>query len=251
MEEYPEEGDHVIVKVKNIERYGVFVDLVEYKKEGFVHVSKITSGWVKNIRSHVSEGQLRVASVLKVDREKQLIDLSMRKVSPTQEKRTMDDWKRQKHAMKVFNHACTTLGENFEESKKLLPPIEEKYGDLYTALETATLDGTNTFKDVQISENWKKVLVEEAQKSISKPSVEIRGTLTLQFYTSNGAEKIRELGDTVTTENVSVKYISAPDYLLTVTARDYITAEKFLSKAMKQIEETTKKNKGEYKFKRE
>ena len=252
MSEYPSEGDLVIIKVKNIENYGVFVELIEYDKEGFIHVSKITSGWVKNIRSHVSEGQLRVASVMKVDRQKDLIDLSMRKVSPAQEKRRMDEWKRVKHSMKVFNRACTSLKENFDQaSKETLPKLETEYEDLYSALEACSLEGVAALKNVNISDKWKKALTEEAKKSISPPSVEIRGTLTMKIYSPDGADIIKKIGDKISSKQVDLKYISAPEYLLSIKATDYPQAENILEKTLKQVEESVKSSKGEYEFKRE
>jgi translation initiation factor 2 subunit 1 len=252
MPEYPAEGELVLCKIKSIEKYGVFAELLEYNKEGFIHVSKITSGWVKNIRSHVSEGQLRVASVIKVDKQKNLIDLSMRKVNPTQERRKMDEWKRNKHAMKVFTRACTALNEKFDDAvKEIVPQLEKEHGDLYAAFEACSLEGVAALKNTKASEKWKKALVEEAKKSISKPSVSIRGKLIMTFYSPNGAELIKDVGQKITSDQVELKYISAPEYLLSVTATDYPTAEKMLEEALKHVEKAVKSAGGAYEFKRE
>jgi translation initiation factor 2 subunit 1 len=249
--EYPSEEELVICRIKNIERYGVFVELVEYKKEGFVHVSKITPGWVKNIRSHVREGQLRVGSVVKVDKQKDLIDLSLKKVSDVQERRRMEEWKLGKHAMKIFNRACHELKANFEDSvKKIIPPIEKEYGALYPALENCTLEGEKTFENVKIPAPWKKELCRQANESIRKPSVTIKGEMNLTFYGPDGVDKIRKIGQELTSEDVSIKYISAPRYRLLVNAPDYPTAETLLDKTLKKIESFATKNQGEFKFER-
>jgi len=252
MNEYPREGELVVCKVKRIENYGVFVDLLEYNKEGFVHISNIASGWVKNIRSHVSEGQLRVGYVIKVDRSKDLIDVSFRKVRPNQERRKMEEWKKSKHAMKIFNKVCSALGENFTESvREIIPPIEEEYGDLYSALEACTLDGVKALDGIKIPDKWKKALVEEAKRSIKPPSVEISGILKMQFHSSNGIEQIKQVAKEISSDNVSLSYVSAPEYLLTVTARDYPTAEKILKDVLERAEKQVKMYGGKFEFKRE
>ncbi|RLG70219.1 MAG: translation initiation factor IF-2 subunit alpha, partial [Candidatus Iainarchaeum archaeon] len=79
--EYPEIGEIVVVKVKKILSYGVFVELLEYDGlTGFVHISEVASSWVKNIRNFVKENQIRAAKVLKVIPEKEQVDLSFEKV---------------------------------------------------------------------------------------------------------------------------------------------------------------------------
>lgn len=252
MTEYPSEGDLVICRIKSIENYGVFVDLVEYEKEGFIHISKITSGWVKNIRSHVSEGQLRVASVVKVDKQKDLIDLSMRKVGPVQEREKMAEWKRYKHAIKVFKRICGSINEDYEKAAKdIMPKLQLEYGDLYSALEACVLEDKDALKNIKISEKWKKAIIEQAKSSISPPSVNIKGTLTLQFFSPNGAETLRALGKEVNTDNIQLSYISAPDYSLIVTSSDYNKAESLLDETLKKVEKTVNANKGKFSFKRE
>ena len=85
--EWPSEGDYVVVKIKRISNYGAVADLEEYKQtEGFIHISEVATSWVKNIRSFVSESQIRVATVKRLDRAKNTIDLSLRDVTPQQEK---------------------------------------------------------------------------------------------------------------------------------------------------------------------
>ena len=251
MEGYPREGELVVCKIRRIERYGVFVDLIEYNKEGFVHISNITSGWVKNIRSHVSEGQLRVGYVVRVDKAKNLIDISFRKVRPNQERRRMEEWKKGKHAMKVINKVADDLGESFTDSiGKVVPPLEEVYGELYAALEACSIDGHKALEGIKIPDNWKKALVEEARRSITPPSVQIDGKLTMQFYSPDGVEKVKQVAKEIASNGVSIGYVSAPQYSISITARDYPTAEKILGNAMEQAEKQVKSHGGLFEFKR-
>lgn len=97
LKEWPEEGELVVATVKKVRDYGAFVRLEEYKgKEGFIHISEVSSGWVKNIRDFVKENQKIVARVVRVNPVKGQVDLSLkgiredqkRKKNPTMENRT-------------------------------------------------------------------------------------------------------------------------------------------------------------------
>src|SRR3989338_5941807 len=98
----PELNEYVVCKVTKILDYGVFADLVEYQGySGFVHISQVASGWIKNIRNFAKENEVRVAKVLHVDEEKKQIDLSFTKVSTSDERARLDAWKKMKRAQKL------------------------------------------------------------------------------------------------------------------------------------------------------
>ncbi len=54
------------------------LNLTSTINEGLLHVSEISSSWIRNIRDFVREGQKMVLKVLRVDLEKGHIDLSLR-----------------------------------------------------------------------------------------------------------------------------------------------------------------------------
>ena len=48
--ELPERGDIVLCTVREITSHGIYVDLDEYNgMNGFLHISEISTGWVRNI----------------------------------------------------------------------------------------------------------------------------------------------------------------------------------------------------------
>ena len=105
--EFPAREELVVVKVKRLMPYGAVCVLEEYgNKEGFVHISAVSSAWIKNIRSVLTEGQVRVALVLNVDVAKNQIDLNLRGVSEQQEKTRLEDRKRDKRFDKLFERLC-------------------------------------------------------------------------------------------------------------------------------------------------
>jgi S1 RNA binding domain protein len=73
-------------KVTGISKFGAFVTL-ENGKSGMVHISEISSGYVTEIKDHISEGQEVRVKVIGID-EKGRINLSIKKAVslPEQEK---------------------------------------------------------------------------------------------------------------------------------------------------------------------
>ena len=71
------EGVTVQGKIVRIENYGVFVDFGA-ERPGMVHVSELTNGFVRSPSDVVKIGDDVEARVLKVNRGKQQIDLSMK-----------------------------------------------------------------------------------------------------------------------------------------------------------------------------
>src|SRR4030066_476110 len=78
---FPEIGDLIIATIETVTDYGAYAKLDEYNKRGLLHVSEISSSWIRNIRDFVREGQKMVLKVLRVDMEKGHIDLSLRRVT--------------------------------------------------------------------------------------------------------------------------------------------------------------------------
>ena len=79
--EWPEEGELVVGTVHKVLNYGAFATLEEYPgKEAFIHISEVSSGWVKNIRDFVRENQKIVARVLRVNPRKGHVDVSMKRI---------------------------------------------------------------------------------------------------------------------------------------------------------------------------
>ncbi len=81
----------LVGKVTRIEKYGVFVD-IEAERPGLVHISEMAHGYVRTPTDIVQKGDQVNVKVLKVNRRKKQIKLSMKALEePPQESFVVED----------------------------------------------------------------------------------------------------------------------------------------------------------------
>lgn len=256
--EWPERGDLVIATIKNITSYGAYVTLDEYDKEGLLHVSEVSSGWVRNIRSFVREGQKVVLKVLRVDAEKRHVNLSLRRVTKRGKREKILFWKRDRKAESLLRSASEKSKIPIEEIyEKAGFKIEESFGRLYDGLEKTARDGVDALLEIGVPKDIATAITEVAKEKIKISMVKIRGTLELQCTKPNGVTLIQESLlsaqkiDKPRGTRVQVSVVAPPRYRIEVSAENYKEAEKILEKATDTALKHLAKAGGQGVFKRE
>ena len=256
--EWPEVGDLVVATVRRIVDYGAYVYLDEYGKEGLLHISEISSSWIRNIRDHVREGQKLVLKVLRVNPEKGHVDLSLRRVTKRERIEKIYLWKRERKAESLLRSAAEKLGLSPEEIyEKVGAILEEKFGGIYDGLEELVRSGANALADTNIPEEIVKVLEEIAREKIKIPTVRIKGLFELQCYKPNGVNVIKkalmsaEKATNGLGGQVKLYVVAPPRYAIEVVAEDYKTAEQVMEKAKEAVLKNISKLGGQGSFKRE
>lgn len=84
------EGDILEGEVVRVETFGAFID-IGAERPGMVHVSELKDGFVKSPSDVVKVGDKVEARVIKVNRKKRQIDLSLREPTPTLDSQSFDD----------------------------------------------------------------------------------------------------------------------------------------------------------------
>ncbi len=237
-EEWPEVGELVVTTVNRIIDYGAYVRLDEYGKEGLLHISEISSSWVKNIRDHVREGQKVVLKVLRVDPERKHVDLSLRRVTKRERTEKTLSWKRSKKVESLLRGASKKMGiqpEDVYEKAGVL--IEKGFGDIYDGLEKAAREGADALLELGVPVDVATVLAEIAKEKIKIPMVKVRGTLNLTCTKPDGvlviknallsAQKIERPHGA----EISISVVAAPRYRIEVLAHNYKEAEALLKQA--------------------
>ncbi len=255
MSKVPEVNEYVVVKITQVIPYGAYAELEEYPGwKGFIHISEVASHWVKNIRSHVKEGQLRVAKVLRVYPEKKSVDLSLRRVSQAVAKRKMDLLKRAKRGKHLLSIAEQMAGET---SENVVEVLEREFGDILGAFESAALEGKKALEGVDIPEKWKEVIVKVAERYIEVPKKKVMAVMEIIIPGPYGAREIRNILKSVMDEvlksphsEVRAYVMGVPRYAIEITSYDYKSAEQLLSRALEQVENEVRRLKGEFSWER-
>jgi len=223
-----------------------------------IHVSEVSSGWVKNIRDFVKKGQRIVAKVTRSQKRKSQIDLSLKRVTDQQRKIKVQEWKRYQRAEKLLEFAGKKCGKTLKESWEEVGYIlEEEFGELYDGLESLIIEGKEVLNDLGISEQWANALYEIAKENIELTNVKVDGILTLSTTCSDGIKKIKNAIKAGIKANpyedveVDIKYIGAPQYRVEIKAPDYKSGEEVLKIVSNKAIEYISKYDGKGSFIRE
>jgi translation initiation factor 2 subunit 1 len=234
--EYPEEGELVIGRVREVKGFGVFVALEEYPgKEGLIPVKEVAHGWVKYIRDYVREGNIVVCKVLRVSESKGHIDLSLKQVNDHQRRERIQEWKNEQRAERLMELVATACKKEIEDVYKDFGyELIERFGGLYTSFEEVAIDN-DVLKKEGFKGRWIKHFIKVATDNITPPLVNIKGIITMTCPGGKGVINIRDAltkAEESDPENrVSIHYIGAPKYRIEVRALDYKTAETVMEKA--------------------
>jgi translation initiation factor 2 subunit 1 len=193
-----------------------------------------------------------VARVLRVNPKKGHVDASLKRIREDQRTRRIQQWKIEQKAEKLLEISAKELNKSLDEAyDEVGYLIMDEFGDLYEGFELASDDGESVLLDIDIDEQWAKVITEVAKKNISTPEVQITGYVDITSYKSDGVEVIREALQSIENDNVEVQCVGAPKYRIMVTAQDYPTAEKILRESADNCIEIVENNDGEGSFHRE
>ena len=235
---WPDSGELVVGRVDEIEDFGVFVDLQEYEdKRGLCHISEVASGWIKNVRDHVSEGQTVVAKALDVDQDAQQIDLSIKDVNDHQRKDKIQEWKNEQ---KADNWMLLAFGEDIDDETyaAIANELLAGFGSMYDGFEQAAIHGEEALEETDLSDEEIESLVETARENVSVPYVNVTGYVTLECPSGDGVDVIKESlqaaegnGNIPDEVDLEVTYVGSPEYRIQVQAPDYKTAESQLEES--------------------
>jgi len=254
--DYPDEGELIVGSIVKVQNYGAFVSLDEYpNKEGFIHIAEVATGWVKRIRNYIKEKQKVVCKVTHVDRSKNHVDLSLKKVNEHQRREKIQEWKNARKAERLMEMVSKKIGISIEQCyKDFGNDLIKKYGSLYTAFEEFVYDIENVRSD-GFSGDWLEDFETIAKDNISIPFVEITGHLEVNSWLPDGVSHIRDAflnaeKSEFEDVDIQIKYIGAPQYMITVKAPDYKIAEDELKKVVEKISGYIKKYDGTCEFHR-
>lgn len=227
--------DIVICTVERIAGTVVFVNIDEFGKQGSIVLSEIAPGRIRNLRDYVFPGKKIICKILRISGDS--IDLSLRRVTPKEQKEIRDRTKLKKSYESIFK---TILGEKAE---KIIYEIEEKE-DLYEFMEEAR-ENPEPIEKILGKENAKKIL--DILNSQKKKKFMIKKEIILTSSNQNGMSEIKKILGNL--PRIEVSYISAGHYLLKIEDENPKKADQELKASLKDIEKKAKKEGLRFDFK--
>lgn len=238
----PEEGELVVATITTVKQNGAYVVLDEYEGiEGFIFIGEIASGWVKNIRGFVREGQRVICKVMRTRRDGTSLELSLKSVSEERRRDRLQEWKNEQRAHQLLKVLGEKVGWNEEQVAEYSVELTDAFGGLYAAFEEAAMQ-EGALQNAGFEGDWLAAFIEIAVENIIPPFVEVRGTLTLSINVTDGVSVIRsalEAAEALSNEaeEIDVKcfYDGAPSYRLELRAPDFKVAETMWEEATQAV----------------
>ncbi|MCX8185736.1 MAG: translation initiation factor IF-2 subunit alpha [Sulfolobales archaeon] len=260
--ELPEVGDLVVGTIAKTFEYGAYVRLEEYGgHEAYLPWSEVSSKWVRDVKEFVKEGQKVVAKVIRVDRRKKHVDISLKRVSDSEQRRKLLEWKRAQRAEKLLEVVAPKIGKTLDDAYREVGwKLEDVYGEIFAGLELTAYQGEDVLKKAGVPDEWIPPIMEELKKHIEVKKVKIQGLLMLTCTEPDGVARIKEvlqkpleLLSKELDRNTFIKVytIGAPRYRVEVVTTDYKYAEKLLNQYTSTAQDTAKELNVNYSFERE
>ncbi|UCG90535.1 MAG: S1 RNA-binding domain-containing protein [Candidatus Heimdallarchaeota archaeon] len=256
---FPRVGELIIGTCSKLTPHGAYFEIFDYEKlgpeAGFVHISELSRTWVRNIRSHIREGQRAVAKILRVDTARGEIDMSIRRVSEPQRRSKLNEFKQENRARGLITVAC-------EKVEVSVNSVEEsllgKFGSIYEGLIKAREGGVSLLTEIGIPEAAAEEIHQLALKELQPPTVRLNGLVKITCYEPEGVILLKKFFTSYNknfnkkykSSDINIQIISPPDYRCVIESGDWRTAEGIWKDVQKETEQFFASYDAEYSFER-
>jgi translation initiation factor 2 subunit 1 len=237
----PKVGELVIANVTKISKFGAYCRLPEYKDlEVFLPIKEISSGWIKNIREHIHEGQKLVCTVTFFDKEKGTIDISLKRVSPGNSKEKIRSYNLEKRLAALFLQSIKMAKEQPNKEAMITTAISE-FGTYTNLVQNAT-NNTKEYEQSKLPKKIKDAIIKVLESNKKQKKYLVSYIATIYTYnTLSGASELKSIMSSIKDLGVQIKYVGAPKYRLMAESEDYAMAEAKIKSVEDLIKEKLKK----------
>lgn len=243
---FPEIESLVMVNVRNIADMGAYVSLLEYNNiEGMILLSELSRRRIRSINKLIRVGRNEVVMVLRVDQEKGYIDLSKRRVSPEDVTKCEENYNKAKAVHSVLRQLAESHNYYLEDLYECIGwPLYKKYNHAFDAFklslalsETANKITDDPLSNLIIPEIMKQELSSYIKRRLAPQPIKIRADIEVSCFTYEGIDAIKEalLAGTSLKDNIKIKLISPPIYVMTTTSLDKDVGIELLNSSIDKI----------------
>ncbi|KAJ9194148.1 hypothetical protein DTO021D3_3083 [Paecilomyces variotii] len=251
-EKYPEVDSYVMVNVKQIAEMGAYVKLLEYDNiDGMILLSELSRRRIRSIQKLIRIGRNEVVVVLRVDKEKGYIDLSKRRVSAEDVVKCEERYNKSKAVHSIMRHVAEKTKTPLETLYQTIGwPLNRKYGHAHDAFKLA-ITNPDVWNDVEEfpSQVVKDELLQYISKKLTPHPTKVRADVEVTCFGYEGIDAVKEALRTAEANNtpenqVKVKLVSPPLYVLTSQCLDKNLGIQLLEEAIKNMETKIKASGG-------
>ena len=243
-------GELVLCKVKKISQFAAWCSIDEYPNlDGMIHISEVTGKWVRDIKKYVKMDKKYVAKVIRVDESNNFVNLSLKRVSKTDEREKMNEYRGEQKAESILAQTAKEMNKTLDQAYQEIGfLLREEFGTLFEAFDEIR-KSPEILTESKIPKEWTDALLSTMQKIWVEKEIELKVDLELKSYAGDGIEKIKKLLDGIEIPGISVKYISTPKYLIELKTKNPKQDEKKLTKELEKLVEQAKELKVEVNYK--
>ncbi len=217
--DFPRRNELVIATVRRVEEHGVICTLDEYGGlEAYIPRGHVASGRIRDLRDFIREGEKVVGRVIRANRRKGQVDLSLRYVSEMEAAQKMTEWKCRNRALSLIRVALKDEGLVSDVWEKL----DSYFRDPLGALEDSTISGPKVLMKAGIPKGTAEKLCEVAKAQLKRPVYVRQMTVKLLSYRSDGVEFVKRVLSSICGRHgeaeVLVRSIGSPRYLVQISS---------------------------------
>ena len=251
---YPSEGEYVFCTVTKVQYNSVFVTLDEYeRKSGMIHISEISPGRIRNINDYVKEGKVIICKVLRINKDRGHIDLSLRRVNESHRRVKIEERKQQAIVENIIKSYAQLHNLELKPIYDVIAKvILEKADSLYAAFEDL-VENDVSLESYGLDKSLSGELEKLIRERIKPKQVEITGIMTITSYDGNGIDIINSAMAKLLKIDETLKFVflGAGRFKVEVVAPEYSFAESLIKKFQEILDSEFKGTKTTYTFERE
>ena len=244
----PEWGEFVIAKIERVTPFAAYAKIEEYPDvaEAMIHVSEVSGKWVHDIRDFVRVGKTIVVKVVKVDYQKNFVNLSLKRVSKYDEKQKINAFRQEGRGEHLLERAAKEAGKTLQQAyDEVGSVLNQKFGSIYLAFEESKGDKEILVKN-GVPDAWASTIAKISGKIFTEKKFTIKADLEIKSYAKDGVVKIKHILENFGKKSgATVKYISAPKYRIEISGSDPKSMEKKIIDNLEEVVKAAKEAEGE------
>ncbi len=247
----PEECQIIIATVREVMGHGSYVTLDEYNNmTGFVRISEIATGWIRNIERYVRPKQKVVLKALRINKARGEVHTSLKQVSSEERRLMIIEAKKNDKSAAFLDFIKSKLKLIEEKTEGVEDQLPQNYSFAYDSFEAIARNGLDAINSVSLSQQAKDA-IPEASKRIPVPQGNKRNYGD-NFKKTSGIDIIKNTlanakgnkGGAVST----ITYVGAPRCRILVTAENFKMAEKLFNNTVDTTTCNIEKQQGTFTF---